>query len=80
MEGGVEDTEKDTEENLYISNPVRNLHPFRPFHREEGTTLISTLELSRTKQGVAMVFFFIRAGVKFTQVTSLTAKRSSFYT
>lgn len=30
MEDGVEDTQKDMEENLYISNPVRNLHPFRP--------------------------------------------------
>lgn len=56
MEGGVGGTEKDMEENLYKPNPVRNLHPCRPIpqkHREKGTTFILTLELSRTKQGVA---------------------------
>lgn len=52
MEGGLENTEKNIEENLYISIPVRILHPFRPFHRskEERTTFIFTqLSVSRTK-------------------------------
>lgn len=34
MEDGVENTEENMEENLYISNPVRILHLFRPFHRK----------------------------------------------
>lgn len=74
---------EDMEENLRIPNPVRNLHPHRPIpqkHREKGTTFVFSLELIGQSKEWPMVFFFIRAGVKFTQVISLTAKRSSFYT
>lgn len=83
MEGRVEDTEKGMGENLDIPNAVRNLHPCRPIpqkHREKETRFLFHWNSVGQSKVRPVVFFFIRAGVKFMQVISLTAKHSSFYT
>lgn len=69
MEGGIENTEKDMEENLCISTPARSLHPQAPPRQPRGRDCVYLYTGAAVGQSKEWpVCFIVRAGVKFTQV------------